>query len=522
MSASERPDVYVALVAPTGTELKPVREALLSSFAAYGYTTNDIKISRLLASYYSVDTANMAEDERIRALMNLGDRMRREFQSGDATVGLVTNYIRQIRKLKSETEDGLVGSQAFLIDSLKNTAELKTLDQIYGRNLYTISIFSDHEARRDKIARRIADKTGVSVNASHLEKAENIISDDEDRGDPAFSQDVLNTFPQADYFVNSADNVDKQIKRLVDLMFGSPFITPNIDEYGMFMAKATAYRSCDLSRQVGAAISDNLGSIISTGCNEVPSPNGGFYFEGRSDIQDNRDYIKGYDPNYQEIQDAVTEVVAALGKDKLLSDNLDNQKADVIAAELLHGDLKHVLKGTRIRSLIEFGRVVHAEMHAITDAARRGVSVSGMTLYCTTFPCHMCARHIIASGIKRVVYVEPYPKSLTTKLYGGEVELSFSKIEDVGGKVVFSPFMGVSPTLFQRFFDHRSSKTRTGGAAEFEKTVAKPSRAVPGVARLKLEKLYSALTVASEGVTSDDNKDGRGTDNGSLSVATAG
>ncbi|MDN3612645.1 hypothetical protein QWZ16_23945 [Vibrio ostreicida] len=26
------------------------------------------------------------------------------------------------------------------------------------------------------------------------------------------------------------------------------------------------------------------------------------------------------------------------------------------------------------------------------------------------FPCHNCAKHIVASGIKRVVYVEPYPK----------------------------------------------------------------------------------------------------------------
>lgn len=55
---------------------------------------------------------------------------------------------------------------------------------------------------------------------------------------------------------------------------------------------------------------------------------------------------------------------------------------------------------------------MHAEMFAITDAARRGLSVRDATLYCTTFPCHMCARHIIASGIRKVVYIEPYPKSM--------------------------------------------------------------------------------------------------------------
>ena len=46
-----------------------------------------------------------------------------------------------------------------------------------------------------------------------------------------------------------------------------------------------------------------------------------------------------------------------------------------------------VLAGTRVASIIEFGKIVHAEMSAITDAARRGLSVKDATLYCTTFPC---------------------------------------------------------------------------------------------------------------------------------------
>jgi deoxycytidylate deaminase len=29
-----------------------------------------------------------------------------------------------------------------------------------------------------------------------------------------------------------------------------------------------------------------------------------------------------------------------------------------------------------------------------------------------SFPCHMCARHIIATGLREVVYIEPYPKSV--------------------------------------------------------------------------------------------------------------
>ena len=67
--------------------------------------------------------------------------------------------------------------------------------------------------------------------------------------------------------------------------------------------------------------------------------------------------------------------------------------------------------------LIEFSRTVHAEMAAIVDAARRGVSVQDCNLYTTTFPCHECAKHIVAAGIRRVVYIEPYPKSQALSLH---------------------------------------------------------------------------------------------------------
>ncbi|MDE5762111.1 MAG: AAA family ATPase [Bacteroidales bacterium] len=48
-------------------------------------------------------------------------------------------------------------------------------------------------------------------------------------------------------------------------------------------------------------------------------------------------------------------------------------------------------------------RTVHAEQNAICQAARRGVSLEGGTLYCTMTPCRTCAMLIINCGIKRVV-----------------------------------------------------------------------------------------------------------------------
>src|SRR5271157_1609662 len=71
----------------------------------------------------------------------------------------------------------------------------------------------------------------------------------------------------------------------------------------------------------------------------------------------------------------------------------------------------------------EYGRAVHAEINGLLTCARNGVSPGGTTLFTTAFPCHNCTRHIIAAGVRRVVYFEPYPKSMARKLHNDAIEL---------------------------------------------------------------------------------------------------
>jgi dCMP deaminase len=52
--------------------------------------------------------------------------------------------------------------------------------------------------------------------------------------------------------------------------------------------------------------------------------------------------------------------------------------------------------------------VLHAEANAITKIAKSGNSSDGATLYVTSSPCLECAKLIIQSGIKRVVFTENY------------------------------------------------------------------------------------------------------------------
>lgn len=51
---------------------------------------------------------------------------------------------------------------------------------------------------------------------------------------------------------------------------------------------------------------------------------------------------------------------------------------------------------------------VHAEQNAITDAARRGISVQGATAYITHFPCINCAKILAAAGVAGIKYRADY------------------------------------------------------------------------------------------------------------------
>jgi len=364
------------------------------------------------------------------------------------------------------------GAIAFVLDSLKNPDEVETLRSVYGNNLYVLSVYSKEKDREARLASKIASSCTSTVRKDHRTRARRIIAEDLKRDNSGLTQNVEDTFPKADFFVSTGEGSSRQIKRFIELVFGEPFITPTLPEYAMFVAKAAALRSCDLSRQVGAVIVDHEGAIVSSGCNDVPYPQGGMFFEGRCG-EDNRDYVVKADPNFSEIANVFTEIVEAFRNADLFGPEVLKLDDDEIVRRLLHGEWREFMVDARVRNLIEFGRVVHAEMHALSEAARFGRSVANATLYCTTFPCHICARHIIASGVAKVVFVEPYPKSLTKKLYEREITTDEKKGE-LPNAVEFVPFEGIAPPFYQRAFAFRPRKGKTGEIIELKRETAIP------------------------------------------------
>jgi cytidine deaminase len=303
----------------------------------------------------------------------------------------------------------------YIINQIKNADEVKLFRKIYGKNFILISIYEHKDKRRKYLSSLIMTKK-MKANL------ENLIDIDEKERTP-YGQDMRGAFVEADYFVD-INNLDDHIERFTKILLGYPYHTPTKEEINMAYAWIASTRSSDLSRQVGAAIANTEGDTISVGCNEVPKYKGGCFWE--NDVPDYRDFQIGFDANNIQKNQLIKETISVLAP----TDDLETK----------YNFLKE--KRAEILDIIEFCRAVHAEDAAICEAARRGICIQGTTLYCTTFPCHLCTKHIIAVGIKRVVYIYPYSKSRAKNLYDTIISINPNKHDD-NEKVIFDHFTQV-------------------------------------------------------------------------------
>lgn len=194
---------------------------------------------------------------------------------------------------------------------------------------------------------------------------------------------------------------------------------------------------------------------------------GGTYWD--SELPDFRDAKLGFDPNDILKREILRDLFDRLARANLLSDKAKalgsiDDMVNTLTKKRKPGttDTDGPLAKAQLMDVTEYGRVVHAEMCALCDAARLGRSVKSSTLYCTTFPCHNCTKHILAAGIKRVVYIEPYPKSKAKDLHQNEIEIE----KEVEGRVSFLPFLGISPSRYRDIFQKTIKRKRDDGTAK--------------------------------------------------------
>lgn len=475
LTAIEGPELVFGLVGAVGTDLDQVADVLSEQLRSVNYRPHVVRVSGLLHQIGRFEhLANMpfsSDFEKIRRHMEAGSTLRILAARGDILALMAIAEMRALRaKYLGTSEWPPPGSRtAYILRSLKHPDEVRSLRDVYGRAFYVISAYSPRETRLTRLSARIAESVHSSDVTRYRSQAEQLVTIDESE-EHQLGQNVRGAFPLADVFVDarSKPGLAESIGRFVELLFGHPFHTPTRDEYAMFHAHAAALRSADLGRQVGAAITTEGGDIVAVGCNDVPKFGGGLYWP--EDATDGRDFRIGHDTNVLFRRDLVTQMMVRLRDAGLLSRKLARSRPEAIARGLLRN---RAFKETIAANVIEFGRSVHAEMAAISNAAYRGISLAGARISTTTFPCHLCARHIVASGLRNVAYIEPYPKSVAAQLYSDSIVVD--PTEDISSKVVFRPFVGIAPGIYTEMFKmHGDRKGPSGKAIEWSPTAANP------------------------------------------------
>ena len=428
----------------------------------YGYSVRVIKASDLIRK--NGDKTDLSEpansgSARIQDLQKVGTSLRNRFGenylAAKAIEGIAlhrsaeggydeTTKVPQPKALR----------QATIFDSLKHPEEARLFRQVYGEIYWQFTIFAPEAVRETRLK-------GLGIEKDDLP---GIFTRDENDQESDHGQKVSKTAYQSDFFIRNdgqnEDRLEQVLDRYLEIVFNISVHTPKTDEAGMYAAVSAASKSACLSRQVGAAIYSESGELLSVGWNDVPKAKGGLYSE--NDLADDHRCFKWRGKvchNDRKKEELYEKIFGQLSKSGLLAKGVDS------------GQLRSQLVKTPVKDLIEYSRSIHAEMEAIVSAARAGkTGMVGGTLYTTTFPCHNCARHIVAAGIARVYYVEPYAKSLALDLHSDSIGVT----EGETGKCAFLQYEGVGPSSILKLFGHGIERKDNGKANFLEKKSAHP------------------------------------------------
>ncbi|MCH6482800.1 deaminase [Pseudoxanthomonas sp. LH2527] len=473
-------ELVIAFIGPVGSGVSTAAGILKRKLEdIYKYDVPEvIKLSSFIKSNANKVEATITDaplSKRISSYQEVGNKLRQTF--GNAILAkLAIRSISSIRQkdgfAKVKVGDDLKEvpmprRRIYIVESLKHPEELAQLREVYGDIFWTIGVSAaDHVRERRLIS-------------AGVERGEAISLLRRDMGESAeFGQKVRKAFASSDFFIRNdgenTGNIEKSVDRFLEILFGVEIRNPTSEESAMFNATSAAAKSACLSRQVGAALINAEGELISVGWNDVPRFGGGLYGEASSD-GDNRCYMWREkdchnDLEKRRIEDRIIYGIKAEIAKKAAQAPLVGGKKQV-PVQLDDADIKRALESSGISSLIEFSRAIHAEMAAILSVARdKRHSLKGSSMVVTTYPCHNCARHIVAAGVVSVIYLEPYEKSLAIHLHPDAV----SEDERDLDRVHFKQFQGFAPRHILDLFSGKRERKSAGRVIKIDSKTASP------------------------------------------------
>ena len=299
-----------------------------------------------------------------------------------------------------------IGRPTFIvIDALRNPYEVLYFRERYAA-FYLLSINTTNERRIEQLL-----KKGYSTgDIKNIDKKEYPDKSKELRS--AFSsQDIERCVSLSDIFiVNDAEEYEiylkRQLVRYIALMKHPGLVPPSHQERIMQIACDAQLNSGCISRQVGAAITDENFSIKAIGWNTVPEGQTPCLLCDLNDLMDGRDASAYSEYELKNLKfRAMLQDIRKLYLAK--EDDYDKFDQGGMTLSFCFKDIYNALTG---KDNQVHTRSLHAEENAFLQLAKYGGQpIKDGKLFTTASCCELCAKKAYQLGIKEIYYIDSYP-----------------------------------------------------------------------------------------------------------------
>lgn len=397
-----------------------------------------------------------------------------------------------IKGLRKREEDGKPRQARVVIDSIRNSLEAFYLRERYSA-FYLIAIHDDEH--HDK---HLKQKIGYLYGKTIKEKDDNqhfidmtfekvkLLAEEEVKNKDFeegffYSPNVSQCISDAEIHISNTEGMNsespsfytmaEQWMKYAALILHPGLITPSSEERCMVVAYTAKFNSSCLSRQVGAVITNEYHSIRTIGWNEVPY---GHLPCGLRDIRELLDDDPDAKvPNYKYIYSEYERGSSKYDKSKmtfLQSMDDDLRYLNNVNCNLNGLPFPYCFKSMHNRYEDEKNQVHTRSLHAEENAMLQMVKFGGEKLmngviYVTASPCELCSKKLYQIGVRKIVYIDPYPgiarqniigngyKRPTLKLFQGAYGATYFKL--------YQPFISYKDELTNRLGKWKSLKQQS-------------------------------------------------------------
>ena len=326
-------------------------------------------------------------------------------QSESTDPSALARKINLIIKMYRDFNEYIGRSTFIVIDALRNPYEVLYFRERYAA-FYLLSINTTNERRIEQLLK----KEYSTGDIKNIDKKEYPDKSKELRS--AFSsQDIERCVSLSDIFiVNDAEEYEfylkRQLVRYIALMKHPGLVPPSHQERIMQIACDAQLNSGCISRQVGAAITDENFSIKAIGWNTVP--------EGQTPclLCDLNDLMDGKDASAYSEYELKNLKFRAMLQDirELYLAKEDNYEKFDLAGMTLSFCFKDIYNALTGKDNQVHTRSLHAEENAFLQLAKYGGQpIKDGKLFTTASCCELCAKKAYQLGIKEIYYIDSYP-----------------------------------------------------------------------------------------------------------------